>query len=196
MTRRRFSQMTSMVSYVGGRLVSKDEQVPIFFLSNFSEIGKHEEMTRLILETGDTSPALFSFSTFNTSVAQFSILNRNHSSVLAMSSIERAVETALIMANAHLQTQNEDRALIFVGEEAIPLAYKEACADYYRAFEKEGVFCLALLISKVCDAQNDSQYKIEQCKNSKNDSSILDLIDFLSTDQKEIALNGIVLERL
>ncbi len=197
MTRRRFSQLTSMVAKVGSSLVCKDEQIPIFFFSNFSEINKHYEMTSLILETGDTSPALFSFSTFNASAAQFSILNKNHSSVLAMSSQNRAVETALIMANVHLQVHNVQKALILIGEEAVPQAYKSASLDYYRLFEKQGVFCLALLISR-----DDHKYELTNC-NAADDAddgccedSVLSLIDFLSTEKKSVVLDSVVLKRL
>ncbi len=198
MVRRRFSQLTSMVAKVGSSLVQKDEQIPIFFLSNFSEINKHYEMTKLILETGQTSPALFSFSTFNVSAAQFSILNKNSSSVLAMSSIDKPLETALIMANAHLRVHNLDKALIFIGEEAIPNAYKSASPNYYRLFEKPGVFCLALLISLDNDSCNNNAVKYRLTKDAFSSDpssvssdeakgeSVLSFIEFLSGDKDSV----------
>ncbi len=195
MTRRRFSQLTSMVVKVGSDFVAKDEQVPIFFFSNFSEINKHYEMTKLILETGDTSPALFSFSTFNASAAQFSILNNNHSSVLAMSSIDKPLETVLIMAMAHLQTHNLDKALLLIGQEAVPEAYRQAAQSYYNEFDSLGVFCLSLLISKD-NSPNGNSFKMTCCDNDDTCDSISNLLDFLETGKESVVLNGLQLERL
>ncbi len=194
MTRRRFSQLTSMVAFVGSNLVAKDEQVPIFFFSNFSEINKHYEMTKLILETGDTSPALFSFSTFNASAAQFSILNGNHSSVVAMSSLDKALETALIMGNAHLQTHNLSKALLLIGQEAVPESYREAAAcysNYYNDFESLGVFCLALLISR-----ENSCFKITHSNDKCDCDSLANLLDFLEKEKESVLLNALQLERI
>lgn len=178
LVRRRYSQMTKMVIEVASKLIKPEEQISIFFCSNFGEIQKHYEITSLIEETQETSPTLFSCSTHNTAVGQLSILFKNHKRSVALAASKNCFETAIIEVASFIKTSGEKKALLLIAEEGVPEKYK---ASYDKNINKPGVFCAGMIIS---EEKPNLRLKLQTKKNSAN--SVFDFMSFLSSSDKEI----------
>lgn len=182
LAKRRFSQLTKMVVEVGYSLIKKNEQVPIFFVSKYGDITKRAIINKKIMETSESSPSLFSCSTYNAAVAQLNILLKNNKRSVAISALENQLEIALVQIISFLKHSDEDKALLLIAEETIPEEYKSIY------FDRFAVYCFGILISI-----KDGNIKLSIEEDAKNQSSckVLDFLKFLSSNNKSLDLDRV-----
>lgn len=182
LAKRRFSQLTKMVVEVGYSLIKKNEQIPIFFISKYGEISKKCVMAKQVIKTSESSPSLFSYSTYNAAVAQLNILLKNNKRAVAISALENQLEIALVQIISFLKYSDEDKVLLLIAEEAIPEEYKSVC------FDRSTVYCFGILISI---KDGNIKLSIEDDAKSQSSNKVLDFFKFLSSDNKSLDLDRV-----
>lgn len=128
LTRRRLSYVSRMVVLVSDQ-ISRDksgyklDSCKVTFASQFGEINQQLKISQALIETGTVSPAHFSLSVFNASIANASILETNTSGYSAVFSGKRAFTTGLTDCIAALEIEpSTSRSFIFA-DELIPETY-------------------------------------------------------------------------
>lgn len=128
LTRRRLSYISRMVVLVSDQ-VSHDAKgnkfapCKVTFASQFGEINQQLKISQTLLETGMVSPAHFSLSVFNASVANASILETNTAGYSAVFSGKNAFTIGLTDCLAALEVENADSRTFIFADELIPEVY-------------------------------------------------------------------------
>ena len=184
--KRRLSQITKFSFESIKNILKENEQIPIFFVSKYGEIKQQYNMSKKIVTEHEVSPALFSFSVFNTAVAQLTIFYQNHERAIAITCYNNFIDTALIQAMAFLKTSESDKALILIADEKLPESYEEISKDGNYSF------AFSCLISK-----KDPNIDIDVIDSDldKDENSIIDFIKFISTDTPNLKLGKIELTK-
>ena len=128
LTRRRLSYISRMVVLVSDQ-VSRDNEgnkltpCKVTFASQFGEISQQLKISQTLLDTGMVSPAHFSLSVFNASIANASILETNTAGYSAVFSGKDAFTTGLTDCIAALESENADTRTFIFADELIPETY-------------------------------------------------------------------------
>ena len=128
LTRRRLSYVSRMVVLVSDQ-VSRDkdgnklEPCKVTFASQFGEITQQLKISETLIDTGMVSPAHFSLSVFNASIANASILESNTAGYSAVFSGKDAFTTGLTDCLAALEVENADTRTFIFADELIPETY-------------------------------------------------------------------------
>lgn len=128
LTRRRLSYISRMVVLVSDQ-VSRDNEgnkptpCKVTFASQFGEISQQLKISQTLLDTGMVSPAHFSLSVFNASIANASILETNIAGYSAVFSGKDAFTTGLTDCIAALESESADTRTFIFADELIPETY-------------------------------------------------------------------------
>lgn len=128
LTRRRLSYISRMVVLVSDQ-VSRDKDgnkltpCKVTFASQFGEISQQLKISQALLDTGMVSPAHFSLSVFNASIANASILETNTAGYSAVFSGKDAFTTGLTDCIAALESESADTRTFIFADELIPETY-------------------------------------------------------------------------
>lgn len=128
LTRRRLSYVSRMVVLVSDQ-VSRDkngnklEPCKVTFASQFGEITQQLKISETLIDTGMVSPAHFSLSVFNASIANASILESNTAGYSAVFSGKDAFTTGLTDCLAALENEPGDSRTFIFADELIPETY-------------------------------------------------------------------------
>lgn len=128
LTRRRLSYISRMVVLVSDQ-VSRDKggnkltPCKVTFASQFGEISQQLKISQTLLDTGMVSPAHFSLSVFNASIANASILEMNTAGYSAVFSGKDAFTTGLTDCIAALESESADTRTFIFADELIPETY-------------------------------------------------------------------------
>ena len=128
LTRRRLSYISRMVVLVSDQ-VSRDNEgnkltpSKVTFASQFGEISQQLKISQTLLDTGMVSPAHFSLSVFNASIANASILETNTAGYSAVFSGKDAFTTGLTDCIAALESECADTRTFIFADELIPETY-------------------------------------------------------------------------
>jgi len=128
LTRRRLSYISRMVVLVSDQ-VSRDKDgnkltpCKVTFASQFGEISQQLKISQTLLDTGMVSPAHFSLSVFNASIANASILETNTAGYSAVFSGKDAFTTGLTDCIAALESKSADTRTFIFADELIPETY-------------------------------------------------------------------------
>ena len=166
--------------------MKENEQIPIFFVSKYGEIKQQYNISKKIVTEHEVSPALFSFSVFNTAVAQLTIFYQNHDRAIAVTCYDNFIDTALLQAISFLNTSDNDKALIVIADEKLPESYEEISKDDNYSF------ACSFLISK---DNADIYINVIDSDIKKDENSIIDFIKFISTDAHNLKLGKIELTK-
>jgi hypothetical protein len=128
LTRRRLGYISRMVVLVSDQ-VSRDNEgnkltpCKVTFASQFGEISQQLKISQTLLDTGMVSPAHFSLSVFNASIANASILETNTAGYSAVFSGKDAFTTGLTDCIAALESESADTRTFIFADELIPETY-------------------------------------------------------------------------
>ena len=128
LTRRRLSYISRMVVLVSDQ-VSRDNEgnkltpCKVTLASQFGEISQQLKISQTLLDTGMVSPAHFSLSAFNASIANASILETNTAGYSAVFSGKDAFTTGLTDCIAALESECADTRTFIFADELIPETY-------------------------------------------------------------------------
>ena len=128
LTRRRLSYISRMVVLVSDQ-VSRDNEgnkltpCKVTFASQFGEISQQLKISQTLIDTGMVSPAHFSLSVFNASIANASILETNTAGYSAVFSGKDAFTTGLTDCIAALESECADTRTFIFADELIPETY-------------------------------------------------------------------------
>ena len=128
LTRRRLSYLSRMVVLVSDQVSrgpngEKLAPCKVTFSSQFGEISQQLKISQTLIDTGTVSPAHFSLSVFNASVANASILEQNTAGYSAVFSGKDAFITGLADCLAALQNEDADTRTFIFADELIPETY-------------------------------------------------------------------------
>lgn len=187
--RRRFSQITKYVFESVKNLIKVNEQIPIFFVSKYGEINQQFNMSKKIVTEHEVNPALFSYSVFNTAIGQLTIFYKNNERAISITCYDNFLDTILLQSIAFLNNSGKDKALLIVADEKLPQSYEEISKD------KNYSFAFSFIISA---DKNESDINIEiiDNKNKNNENIIIDFIKFISTNQTNLKLGNIELNKI
>ncbi len=149
LTRRRLSYVSRMVVLVSEQ-VSRDKDgnkfppCKVTFASQFGEITQQLKISETLIDTGMVSPAHFSLSVFNASVANASILESNTAGYSAVFSGKDAFVTGLTDSLAALEIEEFDSRTFIFADELIPETYAPVAGVPY----PNAVCALALRLTK------------------------------------------------
>lgn len=149
LTRRRLSYISRMVVLVSDQ-VSRDKDdnklspCKVTFASQFGEISQQLKISQTLLDTGMVSPAHFSLSVFNASIANASILETNTAGYSAVFSGKDAFTTGLTDCIAALESESADTRTFIFADELIPETYAPVAGVPY----PNAVCALALRLTK------------------------------------------------
>ena len=136
LTRRRLSYISRMVVLVSDQ-VSRDKDgnkltpCKVTFASQFGEISQQLKISQTLLDTGMVSPAHFSLSVFNASIANASILETNTAGYSAVFSGKDAFTTGLTDCIAALKSESADTRTFIFADELIPETYAPVASVPY-----------------------------------------------------------------
>ena len=149
LTRRRLSYISRMVVLVSDQ-VSRDNEgnkltpCKVTFASQFGEISQQLKISQTLLDTGMVSPAHFSLSVFNASIANASILETNTAGYSAVFSGKDAFTTGLTDCIAALESESADSRTFIFADELIPETYAPVAGVPY----PNAVCAIALRLTK------------------------------------------------
>ena len=147
--RRRLSYVSRMVVLVSDK-VSRDkdgnklEPCKVTFASQFGEITQQLKISETLIDTGMVSPAHFSLSVFNASIANASILESNTAGYSAVFSGKDAFTTGLTDCLAALENEPGDSRTFIFADELIPETYAPVAGVPY----PNAVCAVALRLTK------------------------------------------------
>lgn len=128
LTRRRLSYLSRMVVLVSDQ-ISRDKSgnkltpTKVTFASQFGEISQQLKISQALIDTGTVSPAHFSLSVFNASIANASILEQNTAGYSAVFSGKDAFCNGLADCLAALENEDGDTRSFIFADELIPETY-------------------------------------------------------------------------
>lgn len=149
LTRRRLSYVSRMVVLVSEQ-VSRDKDgnkfppCKVTFASQFGEITQQLKISETLIDTGMVSPAHFSLSVFNASVANATILESNTAGYSAVFSGKDAFSTGLTDCLAALDIEETDSRTFIFADELIPETYAPVAGVPY----PNAVCAVALRLTK------------------------------------------------
>ena len=149
LTRRRLSYVSRMVVLVSDQ-ISRDKngnKLPpckVTFSSQFGEITQQLKISETLIDTGMVSPAHFSLSVFNASVANATILESNTAGYSAVFSGKDAFSTGLTDCLAALDIEETDSRTFIFADELIPETYAPVAGVPY----PNAVCAVALRLTK------------------------------------------------
>jgi len=149
LTRRRLSYVSRMVVLVSDQ-ISRDKngnKLPpckVTFSSQFGEITQQLKISETLIDTGMVSPAHFSLSVFNASVANATILESNTAGYSAVFSGKDAFSTGLTDCLAALDIEEADSRTFIFADELIPETYAPVAGVPY----PNAVCAVALRLTK------------------------------------------------
>jgi hypothetical protein len=149
LTRRRLSYVSRMVVLVSDQ-ISRDKngnKLPpckVTFSSQFGEITQQLKISETLIDTGMVSPAHFSLSVFNASVANATILESNTTGYSAVFSGKDAFATGLTDCLAALDIEETDSRTFIFADELIPETYAPVAGVPY----PNAVCAVALRLTK------------------------------------------------
>ena len=149
LTRRRLSYVSRMVVLVSDQ-VSRDkngnklEPCKVTFASQFGEITQQLKISETLIDTGMVSPAHFSLSVFNASIANASILESNTAGYSAVFSGKDAFTTGLTDCLAALENEPGDSRTFIFADELITETYAPVAGVPY----PNAVCAIALRLTK------------------------------------------------
>ncbi|WP_028329408.1 beta-ketoacyl synthase chain length factor [Brachyspira alvinipulli] len=184
--KRRLSQITKLSFESVKNILKENDQIPIFFVSKYGEIKQQYNISKKIVTEHEVSPALFSFSVFNTAVAQLTIFYQSHERAIAVTCYDNFIDTALLQATSFLKTSEHNKALIIIADEKLPESYEIISNDNNYSF------ACSFLVS-IDDADIDINVIDSDIK--KDENSIIDFIKFISTDTPNLKLGKIELTK-
>ena len=128
LTRRRLSYVSRMVVLVSNQIShnscgNKLAPCKTTFASQFGEISQQLKISQTLIDTGTVSPAHFSLSVFNASIANASILETNTAGYSAVFSGKDAFTTGLADCIAALENETSDSRSFIFADELIPETY-------------------------------------------------------------------------
>ncbi|MBR2089084.1 MAG: beta-ketoacyl synthase chain length factor [Fibrobacter sp.] len=147
--RRRLSYVSRMAVLVSDK-VSRDkdgnklEPCKVTFASQFGEITQQLKISETLIDTGMVSPAHFSLSVFNASIANASILESNTAGYSAVFSGKDAFTTGLTDCLAALENEPGDSRTFIFADELIPETYAPVAGVPY----PNAVCAIALRLTK------------------------------------------------
>ncbi|MBQ3839689.1 MAG: beta-ketoacyl synthase chain length factor [Fibrobacter sp.] len=131
LTRRRLSLLSKMVVFVNDA-VSKDlPPCKVTFASQYGEISQQLKISDTLLQTGNVSPAHFSLSVFNASIANATILEKNTAGYSAVFSGKDAFRHGLTDCAAALESGSEKERIFVFADEKIPETYAPVAGVSY-----------------------------------------------------------------
>jgi hypothetical protein len=131
LTRRRLSLLSKMVVFVNDA-VSKDwPPCKVTFASQYGEISQQLKISDTLLQTGNVSPAHFSLSVFNASIANATILEKNTAGYSAVFSGRDAFRHGLTDCAAALESGSEKERIFIFADEKIPETYAPVAGVSY-----------------------------------------------------------------
>lgn len=131
LTRRRLSQLSKMVVAVSDVVSKGLPPCKVTFASQFGEISQQLKISQALLETGNVSPAHFSLSVFNASIANATILQKNTAGYSAVFSGKEAFRYGLVDCIAALKTSKEKCRTFIFADEKIPETYASVAGVPY-----------------------------------------------------------------
>ena len=142
LTRRRLSPLCKLVVSVSKPVSENLPHCKVTFASQFGEISQQLKISQALLETGTVSPAHFSLSVFNASIANASILEKNTAGYSAVFSGSEAFRSGLADCVAALcnecsagKSANEecvaDSRMFIFADELIPETYAPVAGVKY-----------------------------------------------------------------
>lgn len=187
--RRRFSQITKYVFESVKNLIKENEQIPIFFVSKYGEINQQFNMSKKIVTEHEVSPALFSYSVFNTAIGQLTIFYKNNARAVSITCYENFLDTIILQATSFLNNSSDyNKALLIIADEKLPQSYEEISKD------KNYSFSFSFIIS-ADKKESDINIEIIDGEDKKDENSIIEFIKFISTNQTELKLGRIKLKK-
>ena len=149
LTRRRLSYVSRMVVLVSDQISrdKKGNKLPpckVTFASQFGEITQQLKISETLIDTGMVSPAHFSLSVFNASVANATILESNTAGYSAVFSGKDAFSTGLTDCLAALDIEEADSRTFIFADELIPETYAPVAGVPY----PNAVCAVALRLTK------------------------------------------------
>ena len=123
LTRRRLSQLSKMVVFVSDAVSKESPPCKVTFASQYGEISQQLKISDNLLQTGNVSPAHFSLSVFNVSIANATILEKNTAGYSAVFSGKEAFRTGLMDCAAALEAGSEKERIFIFADERIPETY-------------------------------------------------------------------------
>ena len=149
LTRRRLSYVSRMVVLVSDQISrdKKGNKLPpckVTFASQFGEITQQLKISETLIDTGMVSPAHFSLSVFNASVANATILESNTAGYSAVFSGKDAFSTGLTDCLAALDIEKTDSRTFIFADELIPETYAPVAGVPY----PNAVCAVALRLTK------------------------------------------------
>ena len=187
--RRRFSQITKYVFESVKNLIKENEQIPIFFVSKYGEINQQFNMSKKIVTEHEVSPALFSYSVFNTAIGQLTIFYKNNARAVSITCYENFLDTIILQAASFLNNSSDyNKALLIIADEKLPQSYEEISKD------KNYSFSFSFIIS-ADKKESDINIEIIDGEDKKDENSIIEFIKFISTNQTELKLGRIKLKK-
>ncbi len=123
LTRRRLSQLSKMVVYVNAAISKDMSPCKVTFASQFGEITQQLKISQALLDTGNVSPAHFSLSVFNASIANATILQKNTAGYSAVFSGRESFREGLRDCVAALKEGSDQERVFIFADEKIPETY-------------------------------------------------------------------------
>jgi len=123
LTRRRLSQLSKMVVAVNAAIGKDMPPCKVTFASQYGEITQQLKISQALLDTGNVSPAHFSLSVFNASVANATILEKNTAGYSAVFSGKNAFREGLRDCIAALKAGPDTERVFIFADEKIPEVY-------------------------------------------------------------------------
>ena len=125
------SLLSKMVVFVNDA-VSKDlPPCKVTFASQYGEISQQLKISDTLLQTGNVSPAHFSLSVFNASIANATILEKNTAGYSAVFSGKDAFRYGLADCVAALESGSEKERIFIFADEKIPETYAPVAGVSY-----------------------------------------------------------------
>jgi hypothetical protein len=122
--RRRLSQLSKMVLYVGHTLMQTEKQLPCIFASHYGEINKQYMISKGLIDTQEIHPATFSLSVFNTPVFLLSIAEGNKDTGSALYAGADGLSVAFLEMLGFLESRNDCECMVLFADEHLPPTYQ------------------------------------------------------------------------
>ncbi len=123
--KRRLSQISRMALHVGHELCPGPREMKAVFASRYGEIGHQVKLTASLLDSGEISPAVFSYSVFNAPVALLSISEKNPDRATALSAGPASFQSAILEAAAMQQREEDEEVMIIAADERVPPPFSD-----------------------------------------------------------------------
>ena len=170
--RRRLSQLSRMVLYVGHRLLEERHGMRTYFCSRFGEIVQQKEITGRLIDQGDVRPSAFSLSVFNTPVSLLSIHEGIREGISVLLAGENSMVNGLAALLAQMERSPKEEYLLLFADEMLP-------EEYRTLTESDGrPFAFGLILSSEGYGEN-FEYDFDDPATAESLSHPLDLLRWI-----------------